>query len=183
MMVLNVHERVLHAPVAIVGGMIDRLGASNNALWPGERWPPMRFRGPLAVGTSGGHGPIRYTVEAYEPGRSVRFRFTAPRGFIGVHGFEVEEIAAGSVRLRHVLEMRLEGWARLSWPLAFRWLHDALLEDALERAEAFSAARPVRQRRWSLWVRVLRLMARAASAPRRKHRRAKAVLNVKSDGR
>ncbi len=182
-MVLNVHERVLHAPLAIVGDMIDRLGASNDALWPYDRWPPVRFRGPLAVGTSGGHGPIRYTVEAYEPGRSLRFRFTAPRGFVGVHVFEAEEIATGIVRLRHVLEMRLEGWARLSWPLVFRWLHDALLEDALDRAEAFIASRPVKQRRWSLWVRVLRRLMQAASAKRQKRRRAAALLSVKSDGR
>lgn len=180
-MVINVHERVLHAPLATVGGMIDGLGAQGGALWPGERWPPVRFRGPLAVGTSGGHGPIRYTVEAYEPGRSIRFRFTAPRGFVGVHGFEAEEIAPGEVRLRHALEMRVEGWAKLTWPLAFRWLHDALIEDAFDYAEAFVAARPVEQRRWSLWVRLLRRVARAASAKRQKRRRA-ALVVVKNDG-
>ncbi|MBD0327624.1 MAG: hypothetical protein ICV68_14400, partial [Pyrinomonadaceae bacterium] len=142
----------------------------------------VRFRGPLAVGTSGGHGPIRYMVEAYEPGRRIRFRFTAPRGFVGVHGFEAEEIAVGVVRVRHVLEMRLEGWARLTWPLAFRWLHDALIEDALDCAEAFSASQGLKQRRWSLWVRLLRRLAQGVGAKRRKRQRA-ALLAVKSDGR
>jgi hypothetical protein len=45
---------------------------------------------------------------------------------------------------------------RFGWPLAVRWLHDALIEDALDRAETATAARPVPARRWSPWVRLLR---------------------------
>ena len=120
----------------------------------------MRFDRPLAVGAIGGHGPIRYVVEEYEPGRRISFRFTAPRGFVGTHGFDVEEAAPHVSRVRHELVMRLEGWARLAWPLAFRWLHDALVEDALDCAEASCAAPVVKKSKWSLWVRALR---RAAS--------------------
>jgi hypothetical protein len=39
---------------------------------------------------------------------------------------------------------------------AVRWLHDALIEDALDRAETATAGRPVPARRWSPWVRLLR---------------------------
>jgi hypothetical protein len=161
-MVTNVHERLIHAPLEAVGGLIDGLASRDDVMWPGDRWPPLRFDRPVGVGAVGGHGPVRYTVEAYEPGRSVRCRFTEPRGFVGTHGFEAEELGAGVVRLRHTLSMRVEGWARVSWPLAFRWLHDALIEDALDRAESWCESRqtPARPRRWSLWVRLLRSAAR-----------------------
>ena len=163
-MVRNVHERVIRTPLPApeVGGLlIDNLAGRDDALWPRERWPPMRFDRPLGVGASGGHGPIRYVVEDFVPGRSVRFRFTAPRGIVGTHGFDVEAVAAGAVRVRHTMSARLGGWARLSWPLVFRWLHDALIEDALDRAEA--GCRPLRAappRQWPRRVRVLRRVAR-----------------------
>jgi hypothetical protein len=162
-MVTNVHERVIHAPLDVAGGMIDRLSSSDDVIWPGDRWPPVRFDRALAVGAVGGHGPVRYFVEAYEPGRRICFRFTGPRGFVGTHSFEAEEAGTGTVRLRHVLVMRVEGWARLSWPFAFRWLHDALIEDALDRAESYVMSAPVSYREWSLWVRLLRRLARPAA--------------------
>ncbi len=179
-MVRNIHERMLGAPLSAVGELIDQLASPDDLLWPRDRWPPMRFRGPLAVGASGGHGLIRYTIEAYEPGRRIRFRFIAPRGFVGVHGLEAEEVADDVVRLRHVLEMSLKGWARLTWPLAFRPLHNALLEDALDRAEAFVASQPVKYRQWSLWVRLLRRLMRAAT--KRQRRQQAALIAVKNNG-
>lgn len=166
-MVKNVHERLIHAPLESVGGLIDRLASRDDAMWPHDRWPPMRFDRPLGVGAQGGHGPIRYIVETYEPGRSVRFRFTAPRGFVGTHGLDVEEVAPGVVRLRHDLTMRVEGVARASWPLAFRWMHDALVEDALDRAGNFCQPEATRQTRWSLYVRLLRRLAEATTRGKR----------------
>ena len=165
-MVTNIHERLIDAPLSVVGGMIDSLGSRDDVMWPGDRWPPMRFDRPLGVGAAGGHGPVRYFVEAYDPGRSIRFRFTGPRGFVGTHGFEAEENGADMVRLRHVLLMRVEGWARWSWPLAFRWLHDALIRDAMARAESWCTSQPVRYRRWTLWVRLLRGVAKWLMARR-----------------
>lgn len=170
-MVKNVHERVIAAPLEMVGGLLDRLASREDALWPRENWPPMRFDKPLAVGARGGHGPVGYFVEAYEPGRSVRFRFDAPRGFNGTHRFDVEELTPQTARLKHTLEMRLEGAARVSWPLFFRPLHDALVEDALDCAERFCASGASKdcqaqvgnfeKRRWSLAVRLLRRLTTA----------------------
>lgn len=88
-------------------------------------------------------------------GRRVRFRFTAPRGFHGTHGLDVEPVGPSHTRLRHVLEMRTTGRARVSWPLVYRPLHDALLEDALDRAERAVGGAP-NPRPWSRWVRLLR---------------------------
>lgn len=159
MRVLNVHERGLHASEREVGALLDRLASREDAIWPFERWPAMRFDRPLGVGAVGGHGPIRYTVEAYEPGRSVRFRFTAPPGFNGTHRYEIEPAPAASpdtARLRHVLEMNTEGPALLTWPLLFRPMHDALIEDSLDKAERSLGREPASPARWSARVRLLR---------------------------
>lgn len=171
MRVLNIHERDLDATVPEVGRLIDALSSPADVLWPSRHWPAMRFDRPLQVGATGGHGPIRYFVEAYEPGRRVQFRFTGPRGFVGFHALDVQEIAPGRTRLRHVLQMETAGPAVLTWPLVFRWLHDALLEDALDQAETAVGAvgavyRKPPRRRWSLWVRILRSVLR----PRRPRR-------------
>jgi hypothetical protein len=155
MHVLNIHERELPAESGEVGALIDSLTSRNDRLWPGALWPAMRFDRPLAVGAVGGHGPIRYVVEAYHPGRLVRFRFTAPSGFDGHHWLEVLPGAADSTLLRHTICMRVSGTALLLWPLAIRHLHDALLEDALALAQASLGAIPV-VRPWSPWVKFLR---------------------------
>ena len=124
----------------------------------------MRFDGPLEVGARGGHGPIRYTVSAYTPARSVYFVFTGPRGFHGWHGFEVRSLDAHSCLLSHRLEMQARGVARLSWPLCFRWLHDACVEDALTRAEVSLDLTPQVQP-WSLQVRLIRWIVSKGRAP------------------
>jgi hypothetical protein len=142
-------------PLATVGALFDTLTSREDRLWPSGKWPPMRFDRPLAVGAVGGHGPVRYSVEEYHPGRSIRFRFTAPRGFNGTHRFEVEE-RGGKTVLRHVIDMRALGPARLSWPLFFRPLHDACLEDSLDCATASLGIQLERPARWSIYVRLLR---------------------------
>ncbi len=157
-MVLNIHARDLHTSRDAVGALLDSLASNQDLLWPRDRWPALRFDRPLQVGAVGGHGPIRYRVEVYEPGRAILFRFTGTRVH-GTHGFEIKDSTPGSVRLEHRLSMRVSGVALLSWPLMFRWLHDALIEDALDRAEASITAQPLQERHWSLWVRFLRRVA------------------------
>jgi hypothetical protein len=162
MEITNIHERVLDGAAAQVGRLIDGLSSSNDPLWPVDRWPPMQFDRPLAVGASGGHGPIRYAVESYVPGESVRFRFTEPKGFLGTHRFEVEPTADGKSVLRHVIEMQVSGRSLCIWMAVIRPLHDALLEDALDRAET-SLGKEMPQRVWSRWVKVVRwFLARRA---------------------
>ncbi len=155
MRVLNVHERVLQAPAEAVGQLLDGLASENDALWPHDRWPRMRFDGPLRVGAAGGHGPVRYVVDEYVAGRRVVFRFTAPAGFVGTHGFDVRR-QDQSTCLRHSLEMNTKGSAVVSWPLIFRWLHEALIEDSLDRAQQALCEEPEEPARWSLYVRLLR---------------------------
>jgi hypothetical protein len=167
MTVLNIHERVLNAPALKVGKLIDNLASTDDKLWPHDRWNAMKFDRPLSIGASGGHGPIRYFVEAYEPGRNIRFRFIGLKGFLGTHEFEIEELSESKARLRHVIDMRITGWARLQWLFVIRPLHDALLEDALDRAERSIGMRPA-PRHWSFWVRFLRRALRRDQARKEK---------------
>lgn len=158
--VYNVHERLLAAKQHEVGVLIDTLASSDDELWPRRDWPPMAFDRPLAAGAVGGHGPVRYTVAAYVPGTWVRFAFTGPRGFHGFHEYAALAVDEEHTALRHTLAMDNRGAARLTWPLLFRPLHDALLEDSLDRAELACAGRPARPARWSPYVRFLRRLAR-----------------------
>ncbi|WP_017594984.1 SRPBCC family protein [Nocardiopsis potens] len=156
-MVWNEHRRLLAAPVDEVGALIDGLASDRDPLWPDEDWPAMRFDRPLGVGARGGHGPVRYSVVEYLPGRRIRFRFEAPAGFLGHHGFSVEE-TDGGVLLRHLLTVQPVGPARVSWPLVYRPLHDALLEDALDKAERSLGLGGPRTE-WSPLVKALRAAA------------------------
>lgn len=142
MKVVNVHQRLLYASPERVGALIDALASPADALWPGPPWPRIKFDRPLSVGAAGGHGPIRYFVEAYEPGQSIRFRFTAPKGFRGWHAVEVLAATPVHCVLEHRIEMTIEGWALLSWPLAIRHLHDACIEDALSKAQVSLGLEP-----------------------------------------
>ena len=151
----NVHQRSIDAPPGDIGELINSLSERDDALWPARMWPRMALGASLGVGAAGGHGPIRYFVEEFNPGWSVKFRFAAPTGFDGFHRFEVLEEEYGQVTLRHTLEMKTTGLAILSWPLFYRPLHDALIEDALAKAQGSLGLTPD-VKPWSGWVRTLR---------------------------
>ncbi len=161
MRILNVHERRIAAAPDAVGDIVGTLGSSGDRLWPGSpagAWPPMRLDRPLAVGARGGHSRVRYHVASYVPGRSVRFEFEddgTTRGLRGGHRFEVEPSGAETI-LRHVIEAdAMSPAALVRWILLLRPLHDALMEDALDRAEMALTGRVARPSRWSAWVRFL----------------------------
>ena len=154
MKVLNIHERELQASAEQVGKLIDSLASEADALWPLYSWPRIKFDRPLAVGAIGGHGPIRYFVEEYVPGHSIRFRFTRPKGYHGYHSLDIVSVSGSSVILKHTLQMTTHGPAILIW-IIFRYLHDALAEDALAMAQA-SLGLPPSIEPWSLWVKLIR---------------------------
>ena len=164
-MIRTLHERRLAAPADQVGKLLESLAGVDDRLWPVDRWPAMRFErpldarvpaDPLRLGADGGHGLIRYQVSDHRPGRLVAFSFCPASGLIGGHRFEVVPDGPDASVLRHVLEARPVGKGRLSWPLLLRPLHDALIEEALDRAEAATGGRPRRRR--SLRVELLRAL-------------------------
>ncbi|MDH6577310.1 SRPBCC family protein [Kitasatospora sp. MAP5-34] len=154
--VYNVHERLLAAKESEVGALIDTLSSCDDQLWAQLGWPQMEFDRPLAAGAVGGHGPVRYTVAAYVPSKWVRFTFSGPRGFHGFHEYTALAVDEEHTLLRHTLAMDARGPARLGWPLVWRPLHDACLEDSLDRAELACTGAVARPAHWSPYVRLLR---------------------------
>ncbi|OBH20580.1 SRPBCC family protein [Mycolicibacter terrae] len=151
----NVHSRVFAADsLEQVGTLIDSLAGDDDRLWPRENWPALRLDRPLGVGATGGHGPIRYGVTEYEPARRIRFAFTKPAGLDGYHEWEVRPVSGG-YELRHRLVADTVGSTRVSWPVIWRWLHDALVEDALDKAAVNLGCRGPRSS-WPVYVRMLR---------------------------
>lgn len=145
--VRNVHERALPVPAAEAGLLLDRIGAADDPLWPAPAWVPVRFDRPLAVGADGGHGPVRYHVTGYEPGRRVELTFHPRTGLIGGHTLEVEERGPHACVLRHRLSARPAGRMRLLWPALVRVCHDTVIEHLLDNAERVltgTVAHPVR---------------------------------------
>lgn len=170
-MIHNLHERRIDAPVDEVGMLIDSLASDEDQLWPWNEWPAMRLDGPLSVGAAGGHGPVRYVVTHYDPGRKIEFQFSGPKGFNGNHSFTAIRKTGDATLLRHELAMSPRGTAFFTWPLFYRPLHDALIEESLDRAErqcGVSLARPARR---SLWIKVLRAPFSAQIAKRRQRGR------------
>jgi hypothetical protein len=136
MQIVNVHQRLLHATPERVSELLAGLGSPGDRLWPRNGWPPMRLDGPVAPGAAGGHGPIRYRVEAWEPGRLVRFRFQRMRNVDGWHAFEILDATAQHCVLEHRMEATITGLMALKWFFFIRPLHDACLEDMLSQAQA-----------------------------------------------
>jgi hypothetical protein len=154
MAVRNVHRRILPVSPKKAEALLRSLASHEDRMWPGDRWWPQRFDGGLVPGSKGGHGPVKYMVESVAP-RSVVSRFPRRGWFRGTHRFDVHAHPSGS-ELVHTLEGRLHGVGWLLWPLAVRWLHDALLEDVLDRAESAAGTPPATPARHSAYVRFLR---------------------------
>ena len=152
----NIQRRDIEAPAAAVGALLDRLASDADPLWPAPAWPPIRFDRGLAVGSVGGHGPIRYSVAEYVPGRRVRFVFDPSIGLDGYHELIIEPLDERRTRLTHDLVGRPRGTMRLVWPLAVRWMHEALLQDLLDNAELIATGRLREKALWSRWVRFMR---------------------------
>lgn len=154
MLVRNIHTREYAADTETIWAQLQKLSAKDDPIWPFETWPRMVMRPGLAKGASGGHGPIRYTIEKITDGKEIKFRFTAPKGFNGFHLFRLEG-DGNTCTLIHEIIMKTSGSAAFTWPLAIRYLHDALIEDAFTKLER-TLNLPQKAIKWSLWVRLLR---------------------------
>jgi hypothetical protein len=77
-------------------------------------------------------------------------------GLRGTVSFVATALGPDSTLLRHDTRARTVGAMRLGWPLFLRWMHDACVEDLLDRAQDAVGAPPVRRARHPVFVRVLR---------------------------
>ena len=170
MKIVNVHQRLLNAAPGRVSALLATLGSAGDQVWPRNKgWPRMKLDRPIEVGAAGGHGPIRYVVEAYEP-QFIAFRFTMP-GTDGWHGFEILDATSHFCVLEHRIEADLTGLMLLKWLFVIRPLHDACVEDVLSQVQVSlgESPRPVER---SAYVRFLLWLASrggARGASRRPH--------------
>jgi len=160
----NVHERRIAAHPEVVWDLLMAMPSPNGRLWP-PGMPTMRFDRPLAVGAYGRHGPIHYTVTSLDPtAGNVVFEFREPTGLVGHHSFHVRPDGEDGAVLRHEVIANPKGWMRLKWPLIVRWVHDAVVEEVLDRAEVATGNMPTQPYQRSLWVRGL--LGAGAKGPR-----------------
>jgi Protein of unknown function (DUF3995) len=159
----NFHQRSLLFSIDAVGKLLDSLAGPDDRLWPKDVWPSIRLDRGLAIGSTGGHGQIRYSVEHYEPGRSVGFRFAPGLGIEGMHTFQLADDGKDGTMMSHVLEGKAKGAMLLLWPLAIRWMHDAVIEDAFDNAEAALRGEPIPSRNHTRFVKFLK---RSMSSPK-----------------
>lgn len=155
MKVTNIHKREIKQPKDKIEALFKTLSSENDMILATHKWSPMVLNNGLKIGSKGGHGQIRYFVTAYQPDEFIQFEFTGPQGFEGFHKFEITAIDSNLTELKHTIEMNTVGLATLKWTFAFHWLHDAFIEDALDKVENhFSSEK--KTSKWSIWVRILR---------------------------
>ncbi|MCP2304350.1 hypothetical protein LV79_004057 [Actinokineospora globicatena] len=156
-MIRNRHQRTLAVPPAHAAHLIDDLATPGGTTWPSQHWPALRLDRPLSPGATGGHGPIHYTCTAYTPGQHAAFTFAPDAPITGGHALSLltGPTTETSV-LRHDLYGRPRGLGHLTWPLAIRWLHDALMEDLFDNVQTALGTPPAHPAHWSRHVRVLR---------------------------
>ena len=155
MKVVNIHQRIINTPINTISECLQTLASENDVIWPKEKWPAIRFKEGLKIGSKGGHGPIRYTIEAYAPQEKIQFRFSKPKGFEGIHYFEITALNAGQTSIKHTIDMMVKGKGILLWYSSILHLHNALIEDAFDKVEnQFGSVK--HPAKWTIWVRVLR---------------------------
>lgn len=161
MVIRNVHTRVLECDREQAGALLAQVAGACSPLWPVDRWPALLLDRPLGVGARGGHADIRYTCTAYEPGERLEFTFTPQMPLAGTHAFVITRgPRAGTTLLSHELDATGGLQGRLLWFGAIRWLHDALIEDLLDRAKAEVRGERAVPRSWSPLIRVLNAVVR-----------------------
>jgi hypothetical protein len=153
--VLNIHKRILKQPKSEVTELLKTLSTENDKIWPTEKWPKMRFKEGIQIGANGGHGPIKYSVEKYNPNEIIQFRFSKPNGFNGIHKFEIKEIDGNLTEIKHTIEMNTKGTGTLKWIFGIRSLHNALIEDGFDKLES-NFFEQQKESEWNLWVKFLR---------------------------
>ncbi|NOX89092.1 MAG: hypothetical protein GXO77_08700 [Calditrichaeota bacterium] len=155
MKIINIHKRTIRQPKEKIAKILDSLSSKDDRLWPNEKWTPMIFKKGLTEGATGGHRPIKYSVKKYDPGSLIEFNFIKPEGFAGIHKFEITEIEKGKTELKHTIDMTVSGKGILTWYIAVKWLHNALLEDCMDKAENNFLTKK-KKTEWNLWVLLLR---------------------------
>lgn len=135
MKVTNIHKRIINQPKQEVGKLFETLATENDKVWPTENWHPMKFKDGFKVGSTGGHGPIGYSINNIYKNEFIEFKFVKPKGYKGIHKFELIKLTDNSTEIKHTIEVDLNGFDFLGWAIIVKYLHDALLEDCFDKVE------------------------------------------------
>lgn len=157
MKVTNIHKRMIRQPISKIGEILATLSSDNDKIVATDKWPPVKLDKGLQIGSKGGHGFIKYFLTDYQLNKSITFQFSL-RGFNGFHKFELIELDTNTTEISHTIDMNTTGSMVIKWILAIRWLHDAFIEDALDRVES-NFSETTKHSKWSLWVKFLRKLA------------------------
>lgn len=130
----DVHTRTFVADAAVVGRRLDTLGSPHDELWITDLTPPMTLDRGLTIGSSGGHGAVRYRVIDHLPGRSAGFAFDPASGLDGTHRFSLAQ-QGESVTIRHDLDATVSGAVRLFWRPLVLPIHSGVIEDIFDHLE------------------------------------------------
>lgn len=155
MRVINSHKRIINQTSKKVSELLHTLATDNDQIWPTKNWPAMRLKDGLKIGSCGGHGQIRYTIIAFEPGSHIKFKFTKPLGFNGTHELNVKAVSDKTSEISHLIQMKTNFKASFLWVFVIRWLHDALIEDAFDKIENHFSEEE-KKTNYNLWVDFLR---------------------------
>ncbi|WP_299885780.1 hypothetical protein [uncultured Lacinutrix sp.] len=156
MRVVNIHRRKINEPIEKVSCLLKTLSTKDDAIWPYEQWPAIRFEDGIKVGSKGGHGRIRYKI-IDNNNQGITFQFISPEGFVGTHQLAINSIHENKTEIIHEIKMTTYKKATLLWLIVIRWLHDALIEDAFDKVESYySLEKKITP--YNLWVRVLRFL-------------------------
>ena len=163
MKVINIHKRTIQQPKEEVSTLFTTLATEKDLIWPIENWPAMKFRDGVKVGSRGGHGPIRYTIIELVHGEHIKFKFSKPEGFHGIHQLMVKAISDSKTEITHEIKMNTSLKASLLWIFVIRWLHDALIEDAFDKVENYFEVDAPKHSEHNIWVKLLRAVKKRKS--------------------
>ncbi|MCD6025807.1 MAG: hypothetical protein K0R08_326 [Solimicrobium sp.] len=152
----SVHERVVPCASTQVSALLERFHEMYSPCWPHVKWPRDAFDGTIKVGSIGGHGATRYRTERYVSGEGIVFRYIAPKGYQGVHGFSLYDNTSGFTLIKHFTYLQLSAYHWLMWRCCIRWVHEALIEDLLDGIELHLTGALERPRRWKWRVYLIR---------------------------
>ncbi len=160
MKIFNRHDRIIPADQDALGPVLNSLSGPEDELWPRDKWPPMVLDTALKVGAAGGHGPVRYRVSEYVPGRRAAFQFDRAGLMGGVDGRHYFEVVPrrGHVIIRHDLEGECGLGMWLKWTFLVKPLHNTVIEDAFDKVESRFRGTAVKRSHWGPYIRFLRWM-------------------------
>ncbi|TBN06773.1 hypothetical protein EYD45_02495 [Hyunsoonleella flava] len=155
--ITNIHKRIINAPKEKISPLLKTLATKHDKVWPHRHWPAIKFKDGLSVGSKGGHGIIKYVIEEYKEGDTITFRFLEPKGFDGIHRFDISILDKYKTEIKHSIIMQAKGTAAIQWVIAIRWLHDALIENAFDCIEN-NVSNTKTFTKWNVWVRLWRFI-------------------------